>query len=1154
MNTIFVSSTFRDMHFERDAIQELVYPRLNRKAQEFGQTVSFCDLRWGIDTSELESDSGSKKVLDVCMDEIDRCQPPMVVILGYRYGWIPSEGLIKDVAEKYSMQLDDLEKSVTALEIEYGALSQKRSLDNTLFYFREIEGDVPEDYLTEDEIHAKKMQELKERIRKLTNQQVKTYTLHWTGEGFEGIREFADVLSADLEKMLLPKWEQFNNMTPFEKELYTHKVYREEKGKSFRARRKFAGQLLDEIKNGQKLTIVKADSGSGKSTLFSHLANELEKDEWNVLALFSGLTAKSNTSLGIINTIIEYLQLQLEKAGVKDVLDVNTEVLEENMKTLDDIREKALNIKTDNTQEHNIKQLQKQLNTLCVRCTSEKIPVVIMLDAADQLYDDSSRENLIFVPTELSEYVRFVMTCLPELSVMGNPYVKMNPIDNNDKQDVIDGILSVHNRELSKEVVRAMLDIPASNNPLYLSFMVQRLLMMNKGDFEQIQNQGDGMAAIVNYQLDIIKRSATSLEDMSAELMEAAAERIGGNIVEKTLDYLAVSKHGLRVTDIAGILQEDFNMLDFAHFISYMNDCFIIREDGRYDFSHKSIREGLIKRCKDQLAYHYYLTKHFLELDDSDEIRKREIMLHIIYSNQKKLFADYIQYYYNKQPDTILYAAQDTYDTSVLDDGEWLLSILDVDDPQAPKASLINFLSKDYFQCMTGRFSESNTVLKVMRRTCELVKERFEQENDVPNGEIYASVCESLGRASILLNGSENNTLATTLLERSNHLLKQLADIHQTPESQKRLADSYQTLAELLGETKRSQDVLEEALKIYKSLNDKDNTEDTKKALAEHYVLMANKFNGMMISDEEKALDCANAAVELYQELYEKYGDISYKQKLAQAYLVMADIYRHTTENDNVAEFYHKSLQIMTECEKENNSLALRAQTASINNKIAEYYHHEYSFWEKSIDLNIQALKYAKQSVQLLYGIWQTLPSIDNRRNLSIAYQNLGKIYWGMEEYAEWKKCIEQYQYAIQLREELYRDTSVEEDAYALFSMYDTMSDVYNKTTSEGYHDDTELSKMYENKILTHEKYESFMKRKKAFSEVLEILRHMDRIYVDMIPKRLIMYFYDNCSLDYDFRMTKPIGEEKFLDETMRFLRMINENFWANRKKADSES
>ena len=73
MNTIFVSSTFRDMQMERDALQTRVLPALNETAEQYGQTVSFCDLRWGIDTSDLESEEGSRKVLDVCLDEIDRC-------------------------------------------------------------------------------------------------------------------------------------------------------------------------------------------------------------------------------------------------------------------------------------------------------------------------------------------------------------------------------------------------------------------------------------------------------------------------------------------------------------------------------------------------------------------------------------------------------------------------------------------------------------------------------------------------------------------------------------------------------------------------------------------------------------------------------------------------------------------------------------------------------------------------------------------------------------------------------------------------------------------------------------------------------------------------------------------------------------------------
>ena len=176
MKTIFVSSTFRDMDLERDMIQQQVYPRLNKLARPHGQSISFCDLRWGIDTSLLESESGSRKVLDVCLDEIDRCQPPMVVILGYRYGWIPSQTLVETTANRYALNLDDLEKSVTALEIEYGALADPARLKNTLFYFREIQGTPPADFLPEDAAHAARLETLKNRIRQLTGDRVRTYT------------------------------------------------------------------------------------------------------------------------------------------------------------------------------------------------------------------------------------------------------------------------------------------------------------------------------------------------------------------------------------------------------------------------------------------------------------------------------------------------------------------------------------------------------------------------------------------------------------------------------------------------------------------------------------------------------------------------------------------------------------------------------------------------------------------------------------------------------------------------------------------------------------------------------------------------------------------------------------------------------------------
>ena len=59
MKRIFVSSTFKDMNYERDILQERVMPELNEIARQYGESVSFCDLRWGVNTEEMESEEGS---------------------------------------------------------------------------------------------------------------------------------------------------------------------------------------------------------------------------------------------------------------------------------------------------------------------------------------------------------------------------------------------------------------------------------------------------------------------------------------------------------------------------------------------------------------------------------------------------------------------------------------------------------------------------------------------------------------------------------------------------------------------------------------------------------------------------------------------------------------------------------------------------------------------------------------------------------------------------------------------------------------------------------------------------------------------------------------------------------------------------------------
>lgn len=77
------------------------------------------------------------------------------------------------------------------------------------------------------------------------------------------------------------------------------------------------------------------------------------------------------------------------------------------------------------------------------------------------------------------------------------------------------------------------------------------------------------------------------------------------------------------------------------------------------------------------------------------------------------------------------------------------------------------------------------------------------------------------------------------------------------------------------------------------------------------------------------------------------------------------------------------------------------------------------------------------------------------------------------------------------------------------------------------------------------------LEQRQVYSEVLEVLRHMDKIYVDKIPKKIIMFFYDNCSLDYEFRMTKPIGEENLNEKTLDLLALLNMSYWSKNKSKE---
>jgi hypothetical protein len=125
---VFISSTFRDMHAERDHLVRFVLPRLKEDFLKRRMHLVDVDLRWGV--------TADQDAFELCMDEIDRCRPRFICILGGRYGWVPPP---KSIEADFMAQVRAGTSPAGALTVEQQAILDK-------LYAREVREDGTEHY------------------------------------------------------------------------------------------------------------------------------------------------------------------------------------------------------------------------------------------------------------------------------------------------------------------------------------------------------------------------------------------------------------------------------------------------------------------------------------------------------------------------------------------------------------------------------------------------------------------------------------------------------------------------------------------------------------------------------------------------------------------------------------------------------------------------------------------------------------------------------------------------------------------------------------------------------------------------------------------------------------------------------------------------
>jgi hypothetical protein len=471
---VFVSSTFTDMKQERQILQKKVFPKLEEFCLKNNAKFQAVDLRWGV----TEESQLNQKTIDICLNEIWRCQkitpkPNFLVLLGDKYGWQPvparipekemdvivtqldQEGkkLIQDwykkdtnakpaefvlqprgreyaVYENWGKKEKEIREtlrsavnklkftaeqrvkyftSATHQEIIEGALNPRESRykpeEHVFAMVREIKG-LPRDKSAEgfidhvngnpDTTSEQQLSELKKQLKQTLGSHYIAYQAEWR----HGKSEMNDPVAFEkqvyelLEAIIREQVEDIISADEIDHEMNLHQEFRKKLTEHFCGRDEILQEIQSYLNNSSEkktLSLIGA-SGSGKSSVMAKASEMAEVQNNKALTIYRFIGTSSSSSN--IISLLQSVSGQIARA-------FNT-----TLETLaGEGREKAV---------HDINGITDIFKKSLALATPEQ-PVVLFLDALDQLSDANNSKTLHWLPGELPDHARVVVSALPDL-------------------------------------------------------------------------------------------------------------------------------------------------------------------------------------------------------------------------------------------------------------------------------------------------------------------------------------------------------------------------------------------------------------------------------------------------------------------------------------------------------------------------------------------------------------------------------------------------------------------------------------------------------------------------------------------------------------------------------------------------------------------
>jgi len=587
---IFVSSTFNDMHAERDIIMHRVQPEVTRILDAKNICVQFIDLRWGVNTQDVEENERENVVLRECISEIQSSRPFFIGLLGRRYGWIPPSDRweqvltnMTDEESEYIRSQSSTPKSVTELEILFGALMNHNYLRRSLFCFRSdkvyelMDETARSRYIDSNEEAYNKTIELKQKIRNCYyntgyESNLYEYSCLWDGNRLSSLDGFANFLIDSIVKEVVLyecSSEVESHKNEYEK-AFQENVRMVEKFTSI-----FCGRelLLKKLNSRCCLTeskplIIASHAGFGKTALLSRLWQILSEDP-------SFIPLIHFTSGDLCNRRPEtMLKKWLSEAGLN------------------------CSQRFGLSQDVSFEELSFYFGR-----QAEKLPLdkklVLLVDGLDEM--DKPEEWIDF--SWLPKGVIFIATADQSwfpLSIEQMNYEKqiLPGISPDESRMVVEQNLTLAGKSLPLAVMMSMLELNlhnyrCSSSPLWCKMMVRRLTQFNDNDYTEIRKrpESDEALKIQNYLLTIVNTADAHPEPLFISLLDHAGSFFESKFAITLIKITGASEYGLRERDLQEICGKEWDSLYFSSFIHWLGDLMDVNDQsGIVRFAYQGFR------------------------------------------------------------------------------------------------------------------------------------------------------------------------------------------------------------------------------------------------------------------------------------------------------------------------------------------------------------------------------------------------------------------------------------------------------------------------------------------------------------------------------------------------------------------------------------